>query len=410
MNMKKVLAVILAMSVMLTIFVLPAAAVDEVESENDSSVVVHYYNVDGWYAFRITKYASAKVMFNDGTNQIPAQNAPGLDAEGIMWYKNGVWVDSETDTDEDELPDYMELMLGTNLNSAHSDADGLPDGFEVLQLGTDPLEADTDGNGVSDANEDADGDGLSNLQEYQLGTDPQNEDSDYDGLTDGAEVNTHHTDPTVPDTDEDGASDGWEVENNFDPLTPNATFNMNLSIGYRDDEVAPSVSINGITGEQAESLSIEQEENNSYYINDTVGAVGNAYHFEMNGTFENTATISFEFDSDLLEDEDFEPVIYYFNEEDQVLEALETTVVGNKASAQVEHFSYYILIDEPKFSGTYEFVEIYAQDKNHDYDKIDMIFVLDDSATSISSAGVYDRNIITSNIANALPGGSKVGL
>ena len=28
--------------------------------------------------------------------------------------------------------------------------------------------------------QDEDGDGLSNLQEYQLGTDPQNEDSDYD--------------------------------------------------------------------------------------------------------------------------------------------------------------------------------------------------------------------------------------
>ena len=27
-------------------------------------------------------------MFNDGTNQIPAQNQPGLDATGIMWYKN----------------------------------------------------------------------------------------------------------------------------------------------------------------------------------------------------------------------------------------------------------------------------------------------------------------------------------
>ena len=108
-------------------------------------------------------------------------------------------------------------------------------------------------------------------------------------------------------------------------LPPNTTFNMNLSIGYRDDEVAPSVSINGITGEQAESLSIEQEENNSYYINDTVGAVGDAYHFEMNGTFENTATISFEFDSDLLNDEDFDPVIYYFNEEEQELEALSST-------------------------------------------------------------------------------------
>ena len=69
-----------------------------------------------------------------------------------------------------------------------------------------------------------------------------------------------------------------------------------VKVRRNDDEVAPS---------------IEQEENNSYYINDTVGAVGDAYHFEMNGTFENTATISFEFDSDLLNDEDFDPVIMH---------------------------------------------------------------------------------------------------
>ena len=57
-------------------------------------------------------------MFNDGTNQIPAQNQPCLDATGIMWYKNGVWCNSESDTDSDELLDYMELVLGTNINNA----------------------------------------------------------------------------------------------------------------------------------------------------------------------------------------------------------------------------------------------------------------------------------------------------
>ena len=113
---------------------------------------------EGWYSYNITKYDSAKVMFNDGTNQIPAQNQPGLDAEGIMWYKNGIWCDSETDTDEDELPDYMELVLGTNINGTDSDSDGLPDGFEVLTLGTDPTLADSDSNNVSDAAEDADSD------------------------------------------------------------------------------------------------------------------------------------------------------------------------------------------------------------------------------------------------------------
>lgn len=89
-------------------------------------------------------------MFNDGTNQIPAQNQPCLDATGIMWYKNGVWCNSESDTDSDELLDYMELVLGTNINNADTDGDGLPDGYEVMTLGTDPLKADSDDNGTTD--------------------------------------------------------------------------------------------------------------------------------------------------------------------------------------------------------------------------------------------------------------------
>ena len=43
--------------------------------------------------------------------------------------------------------------------------------------------------------EDPDRDGLTNLQEYQLGTDPNNPDTDGDGLSDGNEVNKYHTTP-----------------------------------------------------------------------------------------------------------------------------------------------------------------------------------------------------------------------
>ncbi len=65
--------------------------------------------------------------------------------------------------------------------------------------------------GVNDAALDPDGDGLSNLQEFQLGTDPQKADTDGDGLNDGAEVNTYHTNPTSADTDGDGLNDGDEI-------------------------------------------------------------------------------------------------------------------------------------------------------------------------------------------------------
>jgi|ETNmetMinimDraft_30_1059905.scaffolds.fasta_scaffold100811_1 hypothetical protein len=65
---------------------------------------------------------------------------------------------------------------------------------------------------------DPDGDGLTNAEEAELGTDPNNADTDGDGLDDYTEVNETGTDPTVADTDGDGYDDGDEWEDNTDPL------------------------------------------------------------------------------------------------------------------------------------------------------------------------------------------------
>jgi hypothetical protein len=70
---------------------------------------------------------------------------------------------------------------------------------------------------------DSDGDGLRDLEEADLGTDPLDEDSDDDGLSDGGEVNTHGTDPVDSDSDDDGFSDGDEVAAGSNPLDPGST-------------------------------------------------------------------------------------------------------------------------------------------------------------------------------------------
>ncbi len=70
--------------------------------------------------------------------------------------------------------------------------------------------------------QDPDRDGLTNLQEYELGTDPNNPDTDGDGLLDGDEVNKYHTNPLLPDTDGDGIPDGVEVQTGTDPLNRNS--------------------------------------------------------------------------------------------------------------------------------------------------------------------------------------------
>ncbi|MDC0709579.1 Ig-like domain-containing protein [Stigmatella sp. ncwal1] len=65
---------------------------------------------------------------------------------------------------------------------------------------------------------DSDGDGLTDELEAKLGTDPMDDDTDDDGLMDGSEdanlngvVDADETSPLVFDTDEDGLSDGLEL-------------------------------------------------------------------------------------------------------------------------------------------------------------------------------------------------------
>ena len=60
------------------------------------------------------------------------------------------------------------------------DNDGMPDAWE-LAYGLNP-------NDPADADRDADGDGMTNREEYRMGTNPRNADSDGDGVSDGQEM------------------------------------------------------------------------------------------------------------------------------------------------------------------------------------------------------------------------------
>jgi YD repeat-containing protein len=121
------------------------------------------------------------------------------------------------DTDHDGLPDFLEILLGSDPNNPDSDGDGLSDGLEFILKG-DPFSARPE--------DDDDGDGLTNIDEVRYGTDPDNPDTDGDGLSDGAEVLRYHTNPLVADTDGDGYPDGLEVALGTDPLDPRSFPNL----------------------------------------------------------------------------------------------------------------------------------------------------------------------------------------
>jgi cytoskeletal protein RodZ len=67
---------------------------------------------------------------------------------------------------------------------------------------------------------DTDGDGLTDAEEQQLGTDPLKPDTDTDGLMDGEEVKVYHTNPLLADSDGDGYIDSVEIKNGFNPNGP----------------------------------------------------------------------------------------------------------------------------------------------------------------------------------------------
>ena len=74
---------------------------------------------------------------------------------------------------------------------------------------------------INEQNNDLDGDKLLNDEEKRLGTDPLNPDTDGDGLQDGEEVKTYKTNPLNPDTDADRLRDGDEVfRYKTNPLDP----------------------------------------------------------------------------------------------------------------------------------------------------------------------------------------------
>lgn len=123
-----------------------------------------------------------------------------------------------SDRDKDSVTDDRERALGSNPDNADSDGDGFPDGFEdrLSDFGFDLTKPDAD----------RDRDGLPDRREAELGTDPGSPDSDGDGWGDFDEVLNRYFgfDPVkkTADRDFDGLADELEARLGSSPTNPDS--------------------------------------------------------------------------------------------------------------------------------------------------------------------------------------------
>lgn len=135
---------------------------------------------------------------------------------------------SADDPDEDLLINLHEYNIGTAPNNSDTDDDRVEDYYEYADTLLDPLSnVDLDGNRIAD-----------DWEQFYFGEtllNPQNTDADGDGLTDFNEY-VYRANPLVTDTDGGGAPDGDEISNSTDPTDPLddnvVDFSIELSRGW----------------------------------------------------------------------------------------------------------------------------------------------------------------------------------
>jgi PKD repeat protein len=200
-----------------------SGTINDTQNYTSTEGIVFNHTVLGSGA-RVMATANYEVHLTPGTRladgarlSISIPDNDGLSNRCEMTYFGDLTHEPDDDDDTDGLTNVQECILGSNPNQNpdnDADGDGMPDGWET-SYGLDP--------GIDDASLDGDGDGLTNLAEFQADTSPVDSDTDDDTMLDGWEVQ-YGLNPVIVDDggdlDSDGLSNGEEYTCGSDPVDP----------------------------------------------------------------------------------------------------------------------------------------------------------------------------------------------
>ncbi len=151
---------------------------------------------------------------------------------GVMRDTSSV-VAEAVDADKDGLSDEQESLTGTDPTNADSDGDGLQDGAEALHLGTNPLSDDSDGDQIYDQVE---------VNGFEYGgkhwyLDPNNPDTNGDGRVDTLECpelvdTTSVWGDLICDPDGDGTPNPFDHDNDDDEVPDNLDLTPDMSLDH----------------------------------------------------------------------------------------------------------------------------------------------------------------------------------
>ena len=351
-------------------------SVDATSQETDAPVAYDVLELDG---------DGLPDYYEENTTQTDPLDADSNSAFTSTDEANNGVNDGQEDFDNDSLSTIRERTLETNPLDSDTDADGLSDAYEIRMMETNPTNPDSNGNGIVDGAEDTDGDSLGNVEEAELGTDPQLADTDTDGLEDPRELQ-YDTNPLDPDGDDDLLQDGTEVRAPFntDPNDPDTdgdgTIDSNETYTTSKDNISQGVEVD-VTGEGnvAEGVSINDGQR-AVFETDAVedDRVTDFIEFESESEFE-SAKVTFLYDEENVEGDESNLSLFRYNETYQTFVPVDSTVnpLSDTVTARLSDFSTYVVMNESSWINRFDSINRVSKYAINQ----DVTFILDESGS-----------------------------